>query len=65
MATKEGARRMAAIANVLMTISLLTLIWFKASVTLFVASLALYGAAWIIDGFSTSSGQAATSNPSI
>jgi hypothetical protein len=54
MATKEGARRLAAIANALMTLSLLTLLlWFRASLIFFVASWALYGAAWVIDGFST------------
>jgi hypothetical protein len=61
MAAKEGARRLAAIANAFMTLSLLTLIfWFKASVILFVASWALYGTAWVVDGFSTSNRQAAT-----
>jgi hypothetical protein len=58
MATKEGARRLATIANALMTLSLLTLVfWFKVSVILFIASWALYGAAWVIDGFSTSNRQ--------
>jgi hypothetical protein len=61
MATKEGARRLGAIANALMTLSLLTLVfWFKASVILFVASWALYGTAWVIDGFSTPNGRTAT-----
>jgi hypothetical protein len=61
MATKEVPRRLAAIANILMTLSLLTIVlWFKASLILFVVSWALYGAAWIIDGSSTSSGQAVT-----
>jgi|HubBroStandDraft_5_1064220.scaffolds.fasta_scaffold1222027_1 hypothetical protein len=61
MATKEGARRLGAIANALMTLSLLTLVfWFKASVILFVASWALYGTAWVIDGFSTTNGRTAT-----
>jgi hypothetical protein len=61
MARKEGARRLGAIANGLMTLSLLMLVfWFKASVILFVASWALYGTAWIIDGFSMPHGQAVT-----
>jgi len=61
MATKEGTRRLGAIANAVMTLSLLTLVfWFKASVILFVASWALYGIAWVIDGFSTPNGRTAT-----
>jgi hypothetical protein len=54
---KENARRLAVIANILMTLSLLTLLHsFKASLILFAASWALYGTAWVIDG-STSNGQ--------
>ena len=61
MATKEGTRRLGAIANAVMTLSLLTLVfWFKASVILFVASWALYGIAWVIDGFSTPNRRTAT-----
>jgi hypothetical protein len=61
MATKEGARRLGAIANALMTLSLFSIVfWFKASAVLFVMSWALYGTAWVIDGFSTPHGQATT-----
>jgi hypothetical protein len=61
MATKEVPRRLAAIANVLMTISLFTIVlWFKASLILFVVSWILYGVAWIIDGSSIANGQAVT-----
>jgi hypothetical protein len=61
MMMKEGARRLAAIANVSMSLSLLTLVfWFKASMILFVTCWALYGTAWVIDEFSTSNGQTAT-----
>jgi hypothetical protein len=61
IAMKEGARRLAVIANISMTISLLALLFsFKASVILFAASWALYGTAWIIDGFSGSKGRTAS-----
>ena len=60
MATKAGARRLGAIGNALMTLSLLTIMLsFKISAMLFAASWVLYGTAWVIDGFSTSNRQAA------
>lgn len=51
MNLQELARRIAVVSNGIITTSLfVVLIWWRASLILFVAGWILYGAAWLMDG---------------
>ncbi len=51
MSLKETARRIAAVGNVLVTASLFfVLIWWRLSLTLFLAGWVVFGIAWLMDG---------------
>jgi len=47
----EGAKRLGQIASLLLTLSLVTLLWFPLSATLFVSGWIVFGLAWVIDEF--------------
>jgi len=52
MATRLGAKRMGHVANIMLTLSLVTLLLsFKLSLALFAGGWLVYGAAYILDGF--------------
>jgi hypothetical protein len=55
MAAREGAKRMGQAANIMLTLSLLTILLpFRLSLALFIGGWLVYGAARIIDGFTQS-----------
>ena len=54
MAAIEGARRMGHVANIMLSLSLVTFILsFKLSLALFVGGWLVFALAWVIDGMAT------------